>query len=454
MASQFNPPSSVSVGNTLFVDAVNGNDATGVVGSASKPYLTLAAAKTAAASGQLVWVRPGSYVVTDTILKNGVNWNFDAGASVTKTQTSGSIGIIDDAGASITSTVYGQGDFLHIVGAGSDTGCVKVSNSASVIVVHARTIAALQNAGFGAIPCAVYQAGGTLRVRASNSISAVDNSGNGFGVTLYWGDGTGEVYAPSIFGSNSVVWSQSDGSSSQNFYVECSEMYSTDTVNDGVPGVIVCFTNGGSSANAAIWVKADTIRANAGSAFASVYTWPASANKIYVNCQKLYGTVQCEGANLVYVTAEKSEAISNVTGSPTSLFASATAGTLRLNLKHCDPKAFTGIGFLVNGGTLIANEAEYTSGSGSDGLSISSGTARLQTCILNTAANASGFPIAKSGGTLILMACTLVSNGSVKSINSGTAQNVVAMSSWANNAVSSNVTITTTGGLTVNSAVA
>ena len=60
---------------------------------------------------------------------------------------------------------------------------------------------------------------------------------------------------------------------------------------------------------------------------------------------------------------------------------------------------------------------------------------------------------AAGGGTWILRGGTLVSNGTQKSINAATSQNVVAMGAWANNAAHSNVTITTTGGLTVNSAV-
>jgi hypothetical protein len=65
-------PSGPSVfGNVLRVDAVNGNDATATVGGS--PYLTIAAAVSAATSGKTIWVLPGTYTLTSGItLPDGV----------------------------------------------------------------------------------------------------------------------------------------------------------------------------------------------------------------------------------------------------------------------------------------------------------------------------------------------------------------------------------------------
>ena len=49
------------VSNTLFVDAALGNDAQGKRGNANQPFLTPAAALAAASSGDLVFIRPGTY---------------------------------------------------------------------------------------------------------------------------------------------------------------------------------------------------------------------------------------------------------------------------------------------------------------------------------------------------------------------------------------------------------
>ena len=48
-------------GNTLFVDAVNGDDATAIRGNQAHPYLTVEAALAASVSGDLVYVLPGTY---------------------------------------------------------------------------------------------------------------------------------------------------------------------------------------------------------------------------------------------------------------------------------------------------------------------------------------------------------------------------------------------------------
>jgi hypothetical protein len=68
----------------VIVDAVNGNDSTGVAGDLTKPFLTLLAAQTAASAGQTIVVYPGAYN-TAALGKNGVNWYFMQGANITFT---------------------------------------------------------------------------------------------------------------------------------------------------------------------------------------------------------------------------------------------------------------------------------------------------------------------------------------------------------------------------------
>jgi hypothetical protein len=75
------------LGNVAVVDAVNGDNATAVVGNASKPFLTLIAAQTAATAGTTVLVLPGSYT-SGVLGKNGVNWLFLPGATVAFTASS------------------------------------------------------------------------------------------------------------------------------------------------------------------------------------------------------------------------------------------------------------------------------------------------------------------------------------------------------------------------------
>lgn len=68
---------SLLTGNMVWVDAVNGNDATGTRGNAALPFLTIQAGITAAQAGDVVAVRPGTYdevlVMRDSISVMGVS---------------------------------------------------------------------------------------------------------------------------------------------------------------------------------------------------------------------------------------------------------------------------------------------------------------------------------------------------------------------------------------------
>jgi len=68
-------------GNMIFVDAVNGDNATGTAGRADLPYLTCTAALAAASSGDLIVVRPGDYSGESALSgADGVNWKIEEGA--------------------------------------------------------------------------------------------------------------------------------------------------------------------------------------------------------------------------------------------------------------------------------------------------------------------------------------------------------------------------------------
>tara|TARA_Y100001963_G_scaffold114977_2_gene159535 strand:+ start:16324 stop:17649 length:1326 start_codon:yes stop_codon:yes gene_type:complete len=64
--------SQIDTGNTLWVDAVFGNDGTALPDRQDKPYLTIAAAIAAASSGDIVMLRPGDYAET-IVMATGVS---------------------------------------------------------------------------------------------------------------------------------------------------------------------------------------------------------------------------------------------------------------------------------------------------------------------------------------------------------------------------------------------
>ena len=82
MTTYCNCFSPVFVGNSLFIDAVFGNDITGQRERFDLPFQTLEIASSKASSGDLITVRPGMYTPTAAVSKAGVNWYFEEGAIV------------------------------------------------------------------------------------------------------------------------------------------------------------------------------------------------------------------------------------------------------------------------------------------------------------------------------------------------------------------------------------
>jgi len=110
----FLPANELLVNETVYVDAVNGNDGTGAVGNMSKAYATITAAKTAASVGDIVHVRPGTYQ-EDDICKDGVAMYFDKGAIVHPTdaqQTASTKAILHADGFVNQLVILGHGEFI------------------------------------------------------------------------------------------------------------------------------------------------------------------------------------------------------------------------------------------------------------------------------------------------------------------------------------------------------
>ena len=142
------PSATTLAGNVVIVDAVNGNDSTGVAGDLTKPFLTLLAAQTAASSGKTILVYPGTYSSV-SLGKSGVNWYFMPGANVTFT------GNAFTAIQTMTYVVAGYGFFsgngrlASITGGGCNIfiECqgANTSNGFGVTQVNSRLIISVRN---------------------------------------------------------------------------------------------------------------------------------------------------------------------------------------------------------------------------------------------------------------------------------------------------------------------
>jgi hypothetical protein len=122
------PATAWATGKTLWVDATNGSDTTGTRGFQNLPFASIPAAITAASSGDLVHVRPGTYTAQIT-LKNGVNLHFEEGAIVNSATRA-----ITDNNAAVTCLITGRGAFtsvgrtLEILNAANTGICVEAQS--------------------------------------------------------------------------------------------------------------------------------------------------------------------------------------------------------------------------------------------------------------------------------------------------------------------------------------
>lgn len=213
-------------GNNIYVDAVNGDDATAVNGDFTKPYETLDTAITHATSGYTIIVRPGTYTnVSTTLLKDGVNWYFEPGTIVVAKSTVDHAMFFDQS-ADVVATIAGYGKFYDTLGGASKI--IELGGSGSHVLFECQSmtvgdgdqdVAVIISAGYlkvlchGTIESKTYDAvdinGGFAIIEADELLSTGPDEGNGFEIS----DGTAYVKARSIksvgaydlFGSSSAI---------------------------------------------------------------------------------------------------------------------------------------------------------------------------------------------------------------------------------------------------------
>ena len=102
--------SGTNLTQSIFVTQ-NGNDLTGTVGDLMKPFATLYTASLSATTGSTIFVYPGTYTVSNNLAREGVNYYFQPGTTVSSSYA----GAIFDVEGFRTSphgfNVYGNADF-------------------------------------------------------------------------------------------------------------------------------------------------------------------------------------------------------------------------------------------------------------------------------------------------------------------------------------------------------
>ena len=397
---------SVLTGNLLYVDAVNGNDGTGALGDFTKPYLTLAAAKTAATKGYTIVVRPGTYTVSTSIAKDSVDWYFYPNTSVTMASDVDSTGIWDDGGTEMHFTVTGSGKFSRST-ADEFLGVnlINITNAASVMNIEADELITVCVDGESTV---INQLNGEINIAAR----LIGITGSNV-YAVWWFNGKMNINVSTINSEYVAVEGRVDATPTGDANI---------TVQD-INGQI---SNRGINGDAALWIRANTVSRRVSS---------VGVNKLYVECQKIFGDVYTNSdAGLVYIRTDK---ITDFTGNGCL---NIGGGEVWVDVSHLDPGVNTGA-IIVSGGELKLRGADFTATATAVGVSVSGGTLRISDCNINTAANSSTSPITKSGGTLIVKDCTLVAESTATSISAPTAQTVISYNSFGNKAIDTDVTI-------------
>ena len=365
----------MNVGNAVFVDAVNGNDSTGLRGRSDLPFLTLAAAKTAASSGDTITVRPGSYSGTN-LLKDGVNWYFYPGGTVT--QTSGS-GIFDDtssgANGSVTSVIGGSGRFI------SNAYVIKSNAPASNITLNADFIG-------GSNQFLVKHSGtGTITINANQLYSAT-------GPVIWWLYGSGDmvVNAHVIQGVKTAIYCSGTASGGGQLYVRSDLIKETSAALSSEFGAIS--VSGTNQLDSRVWVYASQIESVNNAAV------HVKSNKLYVTAQKIFGPITNDGGELWVMNAK----LSPLAGQ-SSIGVNLTAGTSYITSNQIeDSTTSTADLIYVSGGTHYVGGLAATRVNNGNGVSVSGGYLTLTGLSIKTLASYSD--LVQTGGVLTVLGCS------------------------------------------------
>jgi len=415
--------SEILTGNTIWVDAVNGDDTTGTTGRQDLPFLTPEAARDAAVSGDSIEVLAGSYTTATSLAKNGVNWFGYPGAAISMVNGTGR-GIFDDNNTAVTCQVAGAFD-LSVSDDGSGFtgpyGVASTRNVGSDIRIVCNSMVAASTVDNPALNACVWGFNGRLIVKANTMTGDISNC-------LYWENGDMFIECPVIRSVNvSAIATISDDAPTGKFWVSGQDIL-TSGIAAGTPTVFVS----GSDTTAQVWINALEIR-NAGTDGPGIQS--DGASKLYVTAQKVGGSGDGNGVLVnngqCWITAQK------IAGGGTGVVR-VDGGTAFVNCLQIEPGA-ADAAIDVTGGSLVY-QGDVATIDG-DGITISGGTARINGLAINTAASATSSPVVKSGGTLILNSCSLVAEATQDSIEAATAQSVVSYASYANTATDVNVTI-------------
>lgn len=426
-----NTLANVKTGKTIFVDAGSGTDTrTGLSKySLLKPFAGPEAAQSAAASGDTIYVRAGTYTTTTLLGKNGVQWFTDPGVSINRTGLVDGAAVFGDGGVAMTFSVFGFGIFTGTTtqGSASVNATIRVSHASSVINIECDTI----NFSSTAAHAAVAQVNGRLTVKC-RKIAMTGASTTGYAV--YWAEGEGHITATeSIDCGSSSAGLYIFNTLAQDFYLETQDF-------------IGSVQETASHASSATWIICQTHRAPS----SGILLTKDGAGRVYITAQKLFGYIS-PNVGLTYIAAEKISAVNTV-----PFIQTVGDGESFIAIKHWDVNGQTmpyvmsfGDGdtdalckIHILGGSLVTG-----ANCGGIGFSDQVGglVLRFTDFFIDISANAANSAFedltnAASLAVLCLNGVIMKTNGTTKYITTGTSQTVKVYSAFSNNGPGTGVT--------------
>lgn len=401
---------SVLYGNVAWVDAVNGNDATAVVGRFDLPYLTINAAVAAVSAGQVVHVRPGDYTASGTLSKDNISIYCDSRVTISYNTT-------------LFQTLTNNASFRFrgyatLVATGSSARLLNVSGGTgtSFYLEFASHSASAAMSSFGTLINGSAQV--TLFIRENlafncssggvafgNSFTgarfvgvifgALSNSGTGYAFQVRQAGAGGSAFLKattiSATGGGAAV---SNDQVSSTFYIEA------DTIAGNSAGL-------SSTSSGTMIVRAKTISASAGPGITCTSSGTISVN----GCDSISGTtagvnISSGSVNLVGVRA--------ITGTAGPALSVSGGSLLTVG---CDGLTGTTFGIQVTGGTTTVGVSSVT-GSAGPGISVTTGTCVGQ--VIGAISGTSSGVITNSGTLQISAGSISASSGPAVSGVSGT----------------------------------
>ena len=377
-----NPTSPVK--DVLYVTK-DGDNGTAIIGRLDRPYLTIAAAQTAASSGQTIMVYPGTYSESG-LGKAGINYHFMDGAIVASTTSSMWI----DTGA-ISYNISGDGEFT------STSGRIVYFSNGGTLVMDGRLIGSTTVAG-----AITASSTSTVFVNMSRYITTT----TGYCISL--ADGSGTVYV-----KTGLIQATGAGGRVTHSVLSTGKLFLT--ADEIKSAGTYLFRHSGDSE-----IRGRMTHTGSAEAVLGVFTAISGT-------QNYYGDIACTSTTAAI-------SITGNTGGIVSFYGKITGAAI-----------FNSIG---NTGTIIFYNDCTANASTSAAFLPYGGTTKILGRVYNSDANAASYAIDLSNltGTFILQNAVLVTGaGSAPSIYAGSAKNVLVLGTCMAN-INKHVNITVLAG--------